>query len=52
MDIRSYVDGYIRRESRRLKACEERRARALKAAKDVAEAFLDVLTRMIHETEG
>ena len=51
MDIRSYVDGYIRRESLRLQACEKRRARALEAAKDAAEAFRDVLTQMIREIE-
>jgi hypothetical protein len=38
------------RESRRLQACEEQRARALKVAEDV-EAFLDVLTQMIREIE-
>ena len=41
MDIRSYVDGYIRRESRRLQACEKRRAQALKAAKDAAALLAD-----------
>jgi predicted nucleotidyltransferase len=41
MDVRSYVDGYVRRESRRLQACEEQRARALKAAKDASALLAD-----------
>ncbi len=39
MDVHSYVDGFIRRKRIRLKACEERRERALAAAKEAA-AFL------------
>jgi len=41
MDIRSYVDGYIRREERRLQACEERRARALEVAQQAAALLAD-----------
>lgn len=36
MDVRSYVDGFIRRERIRLNACDERRERARAAAKEAA----------------
>jgi len=40
MDVHSYVDGFIRRKRIRLKACEERRERALAAAKEAAAFWL------------
>ncbi|MDD3598559.1 MAG: nucleotidyltransferase domain-containing protein [Bacillota bacterium] len=48
MDVHSYVDGFIRRKRIRLKACEERRERALAAAKEAAAFLADAgATRVI-----
>jgi predicted nucleotidyltransferase len=41
MDVRSYVDGFIRREQIQHKACEEKRERALAAAERAAAHLAD-----------
>ena len=41
MDVRSYVEGFIRRERIQRKACEEKRGRALEAAEEAAACLAD-----------